>query len=191
MFDDAALAILCGGQGLRMGGVEKGLLLLGGESFMQRLLALSPLFADTFLVTSNPRPYEKLAQRTVADTWVGKGAPGALHTALCSSPCEWTFVIAVDMPLMTAREVEALALQRGRLVDVCCAPGHPLGAFYRSALREPFGVQFDGPRTPSLKELLAGVRVRSPASLDLRAFVNVNTEEELRAISATGPSPSF
>lgn len=201
---DATLAILCGGEGKRLGGVDKGLLLLDGAVFIEHLLRLRELFAESVLVTSNPAPYARFASplfdktlgepaargdvSIVPDAWINLGAPGALHTALCSSRTDWTFVVAVDMPLMDAHTVTQLAASRSPDVDVVCAEGHPLGAFYRSALCEPFGALLDEARTPSLRELLTQTRRRSPASIDPRAFTNANTDEQLRAIGALRPS---
>lgn len=186
---DAALAVLCGGRATRLGGVNKALLVLDGVTFLDRLLWLRPLFADAFLVTSRSAPYEGRGLRCVADDLPALGAPGALQTALAHSNAEWTFVVGVDMPLMDAQTVTALAAQRGPEVDVSCASGQPLGAFYRTALRDPFAALLDGPRVPSLHELVASARTRTHATVNPNAFRNANTTDELRAIGAVLPQP--
>lgn len=188
---DATLAILCGGAGKRLGGVPKGLLEIEGRPFIDRLLALRLLFQDVFLVTSEPAPYERFNARIVRDLWVGLGAPGALHTALCTAETEWIFVVAADMPFMTMSAALEAFDERTEDADVV-APSvddryEPFGALYRRSLAETFGARLEKEPTPSIHELLALARVKAITPTDRRAYTNVNTEEDLRATGARRP----
>lgn len=192
MFHDASLAILCGGAGKRLGGMPKGLLRLHGRTFIERLLSLRAHFADTFLVTSDAAPYERFGVRSVPDGFVGTGTPGAVTSALCAAKTEWTFITAVDMPLLSEAAISELATARtvtaGVVAPLIDGAAAPLGAFYRSVLRERFAERLEEGETPSVRELWAPAEVRTVAPSVVRAFFNVNTDDELKEIGASRPS---
>ena len=98
---DVTLAILAGGQGRRLGGVPKGLLLRDGRPLLAHLLTLAPRFADSVLVTSYPEPYQHFGVRTVADVVAQRGAPGGVHAALATARTPWVQVVAADMPFVS------------------------------------------------------------------------------------------
>lgn len=194
--EGVTLAILAGGQGRRLGGVPKGLLLREGRPLLAHLLALAPRFEAVLLVTPDPSPYRAFAVRTVADLIPDRGAPGGLHAALVEAKTPWVLAVGADMPFITPRVVERLLAERGPDVDaVGFEVGgrlEPLLACYRSAVAEDVGAALA--REPSFRTLWQTLRTRRLAAEALdavdpgcRAVVSVNTPEDARAWGVTLP----
>ncbi|MDY7231293.1 molybdenum cofactor guanylyltransferase [Hyalangium rubrum] len=186
---DVTLAVVAGGQGRRLSGVPKGLLTLEGRTVLERLLQLSPLFAEVVLVSNAPEPYARFHLRTVADAVPGKGAPGGVHAALQAARTEWVLAVACDMPFITPEALQVLLEARGPQLDAVCftvaGRVEPLLAVYRAALSVPWGEALRE-ANPSLRALLSQCRARllpeeALRAVDphLRSLVNVNTPEDL------------
>src|SRR5688500_15747162 len=96
-----AAAILTGGRASRMGGTRKATLALGGESIIERQLAvLARVAAPVFLVTSAESPPDA-DLRVVRDEFPDHGALGGIYTAIVASPHERTLVVACDLPFLS------------------------------------------------------------------------------------------
>src|SRR5574337_2207563 len=112
-FPDCTGALIAGGQGSRLGGVAKGLLLRDGEPIAARALRMfRELFAESLLVANDAAPYAELGVRTTPDLVAGRGAPGGLHAALSAARTDWVFTAACDMPFLEAAPIRWLAGQR-------------------------------------------------------------------------------
>lgn len=189
------LAILCGGRGTRLGGVDKGALLVEGEPILSRLARLRPSVDDAFLVTASAGP-PRFGLRCVPDVEPGRGAPGGVWTALSSSAPGWVLVVGCDMPFVTPAIAEALFSRAGEELDavaVCSAGGlEPLLTVYSTRLASEVRQLVDGGR--SLRSLLARARVREVPLEEVdpegRAAVGINTSEEARRWGAVYPDPS-
>jgi molybdopterin-guanine dinucleotide biosynthesis protein A len=185
-----SVAIQAGGESLRMG-QEKGLLLLGGEPLIQRVIARVAPLADEILITTNKlADYQFLGLPLFPDLLPGTGALGGLYTALSAASEPILAVVACDMPFVSPTILE---LARDRLVesgaDVAIpytAEGYePFHAVYRreSCLPVVEGALhlgerrliswFSGVSVVTLEE--AQVKTYDPEGL---AFWNLNTPEE-------------
>jgi molybdopterin-guanine dinucleotide biosynthesis protein A len=158
--------VLAGGNGNRMGGVDKGSLRLGGVSLLEHALAATAAAQQT-VVVGDPAPASRRVTWTRERPAGGGPAAGLLAglEALAREP-DLVLVLAVDMPWVTAatadRLVEAVR-RRGTAVDgavLVDADGRlqPLAAAYRpTALqrsRDPIAAG-----GLSMRRLLAGLRL--------------------------------
>ncbi|MBU8897279.1 molybdenum cofactor guanylyltransferase [Corallococcus sp. M34] len=193
---DVTLALIAGGRGTRLSGVAKGLLVVEGLTVMERQLALAPLFAEVVLVANAPEPYARFGLRTVPDAIAGKGAPGGVHAALGAARTPWVFAVACDMPFVSAEVVRAVLAARREDVDAVCGEvagrWEPLLAVYRARLAGAWGDALA--EDPSLRRLLERARTQVLPESELRAvdprlraWVNVNTHEELALHSVSLP----
>jgi molybdenum cofactor guanylyltransferase len=196
-YPDVTLAVVAGGQGRRLSGVPKGLLRLGEGTVLERLLALSPLFAEVMLIANAPEPYARFGLRTVSDEVPGKGAPGGVHAALAAARTSWVLAVACDMPFVSPEAVRVLLQARAPEVDAGCftvgGRVEPLLAVYRASLAAPWGERLKE-ANPSLRELLSRGRARllpeealRAVDAELRSLVNVNTPEDLLRHGLTLP----
>src|SRR3954471_21599265 len=103
-------AVLAGGAASRYGGVPKGLLAVGGERILDRVVARvqSVTGALPLLIANAPdasawRPDLK----TMPDTRPGFGSLGGIYTAVTAAP-ESALCVAWDMPFVTEGLLHAL-----------------------------------------------------------------------------------
>jgi molybdopterin-guanine dinucleotide biosynthesis protein A len=105
-----AAAILAGGRGRRMGGLNKAGLHLGALRIIDRQLAVLRRVADpVFVVAADASTFTEPGIRVVADLVPGAGALGGIYTAILSSPRDRTLVVACDMPFLDERLIARLA----------------------------------------------------------------------------------
>jgi molybdenum cofactor guanylyltransferase len=188
---DTTLAILCGGRATRLGGAAKGLLLREGRPLIDRLVALGEGFAEVLLVAEEPGPYLHRwpRLRPIADAFPGKGAPGALVSALEAARTPRVLGVACDMPFL---ELEALELlfEALSLPSALCASFELAGTIEPLPLlcvREPCLSRWQPllEQDPSFRDLFHAVRsvqveesrLRS-VDPDARTVVSVNSPED-------------
>lgn len=132
-------AILAGGKGSRLGGTQKGLIEIGGETLAARLVRLaSPLFSEIMLIANEPSLYAFLGVPVYSDDAPGRGPLEGIATALRRARSERVLVMACDMPLITRKALETLASWKSdsQVIAPLSSNGlEPLFALYaRSAL---------------------------------------------------------
>ncbi len=190
-------AIIAGGEARRYEGVPKGLLRVGGERILDRLVAAftAALGAAPLLVANAPdAPDWHPGLRVVRDLRPGTGALGGLLTAVKAAPAP-VVVAAWDMPFVTPALLTALAEGLGDrdallpasagprgLEPLCAAYGAGAGPAIAAALdrgeRRAIGFH-DGANVGILSHERVA-RLGDPA----RLFFNVNTAEDLARAEA-------
>ncbi|KIL37238.1 hypothetical protein SD71_00515 [Cohnella kolymensis] len=138
--------ILAGGQGRRMGGVNKALLPWGDGTLIDRQIRIAGRWADEIIVVSNDKAFgDRISPgkpvRIAADRFVGEGPLAGLHAGLKAATYDPVWLMACDQPfisvdaaLLLSERMEAGSFQavipviRGRL--------QPLHGLYRKALAD-------------------------------------------------------
>jgi molybdopterin-guanine dinucleotide biosynthesis protein A len=184
--------LLAGGASTRFGGTPKGLAPLGGMRVADFVLrALDAVCTETIVAANDPAAGAWFPQhRIVTDSVPGRGALGALETALTAATARTVVVCAWDMPFVSAAVLEALAAA----VDAgasCCIPT------YADGTSEPLCAAYDAAAAPTATTLLAnGARAAHELVAVLggsrwmiddesqgrdaqRIFLNINTREDL------------
>jgi len=187
-FPDCTGALVAGGQAVRLGGVPKGLLQVGGEPIAGRALRLfERLFAESVVVANQGEAYSALGTRTVPDLLPDKGAPGGLHAALAAARTRWVFTAGCDMPFLGEEPIAWLAERRAGAPAVAVLwrdQLQPLHAFWS---QECFATvdRLLRQGTPSLWRIATAVGARLVPEDEWRAvdplgrsFENVNTPED-------------
>jgi molybdopterin-guanine dinucleotide biosynthesis protein A len=185
-------AILAGGLASRFAGADKGALLVDGRTIFDRQVAeLSSLTDDVLVVRANDVGRDGGTQRTgprvVADLVPGCGPLGGLHAALLEARGDTVFVVACDMPYVTAPFIEYLFSLAGEF-DVVVPQTergyHPLCAVYTRACLEPVAVRLAARRL-AMRDLVAAMRTRVVTADEIdqfgdryRLLTNVNTPAE-------------
>ncbi|MDB4967611.1 MAG: molybdopterin-guanine dinucleotide biosynthesis protein [Myxococcales bacterium] len=177
-----AAAILAGGRGRRLGGIDKGLLAVGGEPIaLRQLRVLTPLVAERMIVAGHIEPYRDFDARLVVDLHPGAGPLAGLEAALSVCTMEHLVVFACDMPFVDAQLVTALrdAPRAEAVVARLDGKAQPLAARYSRAIlpRVQRRLQRDKLRLLDLVAELDPQWIDYPAGT--RALYNVNTPEEL------------
>jgi len=104
----ASAIILAGGKSSRMG-TNKALLKINEKTNIERMAdKLKLFFDDIILVTNDSEQYEFLELKTAADHYPGMGPLAGVHAGLLASDYDLNFIVACDMPFVSAELAEAL-----------------------------------------------------------------------------------
>jgi len=210
-----SVAILLGGQATRFGGRDKSALVVDGRTILERqLAALSSLSDDILLVgsgvvargfhpsTASGRPERIEGQpsensiRAIADLIPGCGPLGGVHAALLNARHDAVFVVACDMPYVTAALggfLLSLAREADLIVPRTERGYHPLCAVYTRACVAPITRRLDA-RSLALQDLVAdpAVRARVVTAEEVDGFgecgrllANINTPAEYASLETT------
>jgi molybdopterin-guanine dinucleotide biosynthesis protein A len=178
--------ILAGGLSRRMG-TDKASLIIDEETLIQR--AVTTLRKVSSSVTIVGRSSDDTRARVAPDLHANWGALGGLHAALSACQSDWAFVVACDLPFVTADLINHLASARVNQDAVVVIQRdqrpQPLCAFYRvdPCLARASELIESGHRRPL--DLLESVNTRwipftELAHLDdsQNFFLNINTPED-------------
>jgi molybdopterin-guanine dinucleotide biosynthesis protein A len=172
-----------------------------GRTILERQHAeLSALSDDILLVGSEPaaRGFQPSGRpvRFIADLIPGCGPLGGIHAALTNARGDAVFVVACDMPYVTAG-LGGLLLDLARAADLVVPQTergyHPLCAVYTRACLAPIARRLGERRLP-LKDLVADpdVRARVVTAEEMGGFgecgrllANINTPAEYASLETT------
>ena len=182
--------VLAGGRSTRMG-TNKALLEFGGARLIERLVRTTrPLFREIAIIANDPETYAYLGIPIWPDRIPGKGSLGGIYTAVYHSTFPQIFCMACDMPFPNSTVIAYLRdLASGYDVVVPrTADGYqPLHAVYSKSCLPLMEAMIHADRL-KIDGLFPAVRLRTVEEHELRpmdpsllCFVNVNTQEELKA----------
>jgi len=187
--------ILAGGQGRRMGGVDKGLELLDGEPMVARVLSrLAPQVAEVLInANQNLERYGEFGCRVIPDQ-VGDfaGPLAGLHRGLAEAAYDLVATVPCDSPFLPSDLVSRLRapLERAE-VDLAVArtgdQPHPVFCITRRRLLPHLEayLRAGGRKIDAWYATLNVVEVRFDDQAE--AFSNINTREELRSVQGAAP----
>ena len=191
--EDVTGVVLAGGQGRRMGGVDKGLVPFRGAPMAAHAIARLAPQVGTIVVNANQNAdaYAALGPRVVPDAVGGFAGPLAgLHAGLSAATTPFVATVPCDSPFLPLDLVERLAaaLERAN-ADVAVArtldQPHPVFALVRTSVR-PHLEAFLAGGGRKIDAWYASLAVAEAAFDDeADAFRNLNTRDELAA--AGGP----
>jgi molybdopterin-guanine dinucleotide biosynthesis protein A len=179
--------VLAGGQGRRMGGVDKGLQLLHGKPMVAAVLARLAPQASEILINANQNleAYARFGHRVIPDAIGGFAGPLAgLHACLGEAKHDLVQTVPCDSPFLPLDLVSRLKneLKSSDLaVAKTGAQPHPVFSLVRTSVRknlEDFLVR-GGRKIDAWYASLKVVEVLFDDETD--AFRNINTREELNS----------
>ena len=177
--------VLAGGQGRRMGGVDKGLQLLHGKPMVAAVLErLAPQVSEIVInANQNLERYAHFGHRVVPDAIGGFAGPlaglhaglgAASHTLALTVPCDSPF-LPLDLFSRLANALKENDLAVAKTGD----RAHPVFTLVRSTVRKNLEAFLanGGRKIDAWYASLEVVEVRFDDEAD--AFRNINTREEL------------
>ena len=184
--------VLAGGQGRRMGGVDKGLQPLRGRAMVEWVLERLAPQVDEILINANQNleAYARYGYRVVPDEVGGFAGPLAgLHAGLKSASSPLAVTVPCDSPFLPLDLVARLrAGLEARGADLAVAKTgdqpHPVFALVKTSLRaslEAF-LAAGGRKIDAWYAPLGVVEV--PFDDQPEAFSNINTRGELASFEA-------
>ena len=182
--------LLAGGQGRRMGGVDKGLQLLRGKPMAQWVIERFAPQVDELLINANQNieQYQQLGYRVIPDAIGGfagplaglhRGLSEATHPLVVTAPCDSPF-----LPLDLVAQLKA-ALDANHADLAVAKTGdqpHPVFSLCRKSVLTSLTVFLEsGGR--KIDAWYVQLKVVEVQFADEAAFRNINTREELAANS--------
>ena len=178
--------LLAGGQGRRMGGVDKGLQLLRGKPMAQHVIERFAPQVDELLINANQNieQYQGLGYRVIPDAiggFVGplaglhRGLSEAAHPLVVTAPCDSPF-----LPLDLVAKLHAALAQQNAELAVARTGDQPHPVFClcrKSVLGSLTAFLESGGR--KIDWWYAQLKVADVDFVDEAAFRNINTREEL------------
>ena len=187
--DDITGIVLAGGQGRRMGGVDKGLVALGGQPLAAHVLArLAPQVGPILInANQNTERYAEFGHPVVPDAVGGFAGPLAgLHAGLTRSATPYAVTVPCDSPFLphdlVVRLARALDAQHAQLaVAKTFDQPHPVFALVRRDVLPHLAAFLDGGGRKIDAWYATLVVVEVPFDDEADAFRNINTAAELSA----------
>ena len=194
MVVDTVGVILAGGQGRRMGGVDKALVPLGGTTLIERAIARASVQVADLVINANgdPKRFAHLGLPVVADPVGGFVGPiagilaGFAWMRANRVEARWLASFSCDTPFFPMNMVERLvakALSEGAQVAVAESGGrhHPVFAVWSADISvspEDILVTRGMRKMGAFVEMFPNVRVRFETD-PIDPFLNMNTQEDL------------
>ena len=188
------VAILVGGYGSRMGGVDKASLELDGRPLLDRVLdAVTPFAAEIFVVANDDRLVGDLRFTVLHDPEPHAGVLPALLTALDAATSPLLLLLACDMPFVNRNVVGFLldlAASHDAVMPYVQSFPQAMHAIYRvapcrEAVRNLLADASGGRRMISFLDDVNAIRVPEEEirkiDPEIRSFFNVNTPYDLEA----------
>jgi molybdopterin-guanine dinucleotide biosynthesis protein A len=184
--------ILSGGLNTRMGGKNKALLSLGGQTILDRLChTFQELFDEVFLVTKDPLQYLSWDFTIVTDLFPIRSALTGIHAGLFHSLAPHAFITACDTPFLRPELIKALLeeleSERDVVMPVTQEGNQPLCAVYSKRCINPIERQLKN-GDPKILNFFPQIKVKEIPEAQLRSadphlisFFNINTPEDLAA----------
>lgn len=182
--------LLAGGQGRRMGGVDKGLQLLRGKPMAQHVIERFAPQVDELLINANQNieQYQGLGYRVIPDAiggFVGplaglhRGLSEAAHPLVVTAPCDSPFLpLNLVAKLHAALEKQNAELAVARTGD----QPHPVFCLCRKSVLPSLTAFLEGGGR-KIDWWYAQLKVADVDFVDEAAFRNINTRDELAASS--------
>ncbi len=184
--------ILAGGQGRRMGSVDKGLQILRGKPMVQHVLERFAPQVDEVLINANQNldQYQAFGCNVVPDDIGGFAGPLAgLHRGLSAATHDLVATVPCDSPFLPldliARLHSALDEQQAELAVARTGDqAHPVFCLTRKSVLPGLTafLQSGGRKIDAWYAALRVVEVRFDDDVD--GFSNINTVDELRTFDA-------
>jgi molybdopterin-guanine dinucleotide biosynthesis protein A len=178
--------VLAGGQGRRMGGVDKGLQLLSGKPMIEHVIARLAPQVDEIVINANQNleAYAQFGHAVVPDVTGGFAGPlaglqaglqAAKHPLVVTAPCDSPF-----LPQDLVLRLRAALAGNDLAVAKTGKQAHPVFALVRRGLLGHLTAYLAGGGR-KIDAWYASLKVAEVAFDDeAEAFSNINTREELR-----------
>ena len=181
-------AILAGGGGRRLGGIDKTALSIHGRTILERQVAVLRTLTNHILIVAHRRSrFDHAGVTVVVDRIDGAGPLGGLYTALVEAPTDQVLVVAGDLPYVTGPFLAHLATLGDDVDGVVPRDDrglHPLCACYHRRIADHLRTRLDAGAL-TVRDALAGLNIRTlapgelaPFDPDGRLLLNVNTPDD-------------
>ena len=176
--------ILAGGQGRRMGGVDKGLVPFAGRPLVAHVRERLAGQVAELLVNANRSldAYAEFADRVIEDAEAGYQGPlMGIYSGLRAARTPWLLVVPCDTPALPDDLVARLVAGIGEADIAVAGDGqrlHPVVALIRTALADDLAAALAGGERKIDRWYTRHAWVQVDFAEGPTAFANLNTQDE-------------
>lgn len=192
-------AILAGGANKRFNGKTKANIQISGVRIIARAIkTLHDIFEDIVIVTNTPDEFKTCQQFTIVPDKIKNVGPlGGIHAALCAAKNEAVFVFASDMPCLSGdlirQHIEFYLKHKCEAAIPAIKKNiEPLHAIYSKKIEDQLFDFLGTADKYSIQSFLDQINTKYHKLADndqnRRAFININTPEDLTAIELMAES---
>lgn len=168
-------------------GRDKALLPWNGTTLAQHTARTVAEACGSAALVGDPRRYGSLGYRVFGDRFPGCGPIGGIVTALTVSNSDWNLVTGCDMPALTAATLVRLLSETAgtdgeSIVPLGASGPEPLCAVYHRACLPALERAISEGRF-RMRDVVNELQPRFIAGMDPVTFANLNTPEDLEALS--------
>ncbi|MEG0857782.1 MAG: molybdenum cofactor guanylyltransferase [Terrisporobacter sp.] len=181
-----------GGKNTRMSGIIKGLLNIGKETFLEKIINNIGYFPNIYLSVNkdftpeNIKKYEQSGLDIVVDLYDGIGPVGGIYSSLKKCKEDYLFVTTCDMPFINKEFVEYLSSFLDDSVDIVLCHNedkrlYPLGAIYSKRVIPTIEEMVDEKCYKLTRLIYDSNYIEIPIDetpFSSEIFTNINTPEE-------------
>ncbi len=191
------LAILAGGKATRLGGINKALIEIEGETIISKIhRALGPICNEVIIISNQAQTDYRIPAKTHPDIIENCGPLGGIHSALHHSSNEIILVVSCDMPFISiniANQLIDAYIKNQPKVDAVIPTlngfNEPLLAIYSKQLSTKISEILSdrkGHRITDLLDSCNTVKVEIEASPEnIRSFTNINTFDDYNTFNSS------
>lgn len=191
------LAILAGGKATRLGGINKALIEIEGETIITRIhRVLSPICNEVIIISNQALADFRIPAKIYPDIIENCGPLGGIHSALYHSSNEIVIVVSCDMPFISANIANLLFdtyIKHQPKVDAVIPTlngfNEPLLAIYSKRLSTKISEILSDRKGHRITDLLDNcntVKVEIEASPEnIRSFTNINTFDDYNTFNSS------
>lgn len=184
------LAILAGGKATRLGGINKALIEVDGETIISRIYrALSPICNEVIVISNQTQADYGIPAKIHPDIIENCGPLGGIHSALQHSSNEMVLVVSCDMPYISSNIASKLIDEYSKnqpkvdaVIPTLNGFNEPLLAVYRKQLSVKTSEilsDHKGHRITDLLDRCNTLKVEIEATPEnTRSFTNINTFDD-------------
>lgn len=181
--------LLLGGQGSRMGYVNKSLLLLKGETFFDISKRALNLFPSTVISTKeNSKPAD--CNNSIIYDIIDAGPLGALYSVFLSTESQYIFALSCDTPRVDNHLIEYIIMHKTptslAVIPMVNGQIHPLCGLYSREVF-PFFEKAINSNSYSINKALKGIDVKYielSGSIHENKFLNINSPSDYELLNS-------
>lgn len=191
------LAILAGGKATRLGGINKALIEIEGETIISKIHStLSPICKEVIIISNQSQPDYRIPAKIHPDIIENCGPLGGIHSALHHSSNEIVLVVSCDMPFISiniANQLIDAYIKNQPKVDAVVPTlngfNEPLLAVYNKRLSTKISEILSdrkGHRITDLLDKCKTIKVEIEASPEnIKSFTNINTFDDYNTFTSS------
>jgi molybdopterin-guanine dinucleotide biosynthesis protein A len=193
MSKNISAAVLAGGRGKRLNGINKSKIVIDGKTIISRIIeTLDNTFEEIIIVSNTPSEFKEFSDcNIIPDQFRNRGPISGIHSALKNTDCEALFIVAGDMPFLSKELIDKQIEYFNIIVCDILVPKidkfiEPLHGIYRKSIVLKLEEFLEAGNNYAIHEFFKIVNVQyldfGGSEESKRAFTNINSPSDILTV---------